>query len=85
MSDVTASIRELRLNFSGIKRKIEQHGSVLITDNGVPSYVIKPAPRKAKKVMKPIPDYYARLVKHQPRALTAEQAKALHRENRGDR
>jgi len=79
------SIRELRLNFRAVKRKIEEYGKVLITDNGVPSYIITAAPQEEKKERRPLPDYYAILLKHQPKPLTAEQAKSLHDENRGDR
>jgi hypothetical protein len=85
MGDSTATIRELRTNFKAVKRKIEKHGRVLITDNGVPSYVISAAPPLEPENRPPVPDYYALLLKHQPRPLTAEQACALHEENRGDR
>lgn len=84
MSDATATIRELRTNFKLVKRKIEQHGKVLITDNGVPSYEITAATPKESDARPPVPDFYALLVKHQPKPLTAEQARALHEENRGD-
>jgi antitoxin (DNA-binding transcriptional repressor) of toxin-antitoxin stability system len=85
MDKATVSIRELRLNFRSVKRKVEEYGKVLVTDNGVPSYVITAAPPEEKKERRPLPDYYARLLKRQPVPLTAEQAKALHEENRGDR
>lgn len=84
MSEVTASVRELRLNFRSIKRKVEEFGSVVITDNGVPSFVIKPV-AKARPKRKALPDYYARLLKYQPKALSAKATEALHEENRGER
>jgi antitoxin (DNA-binding transcriptional repressor) of toxin-antitoxin stability system len=85
MSDATATIRELRTDFKSVKRKIEQHGKVVITDNGVPSYEITVATAKQSDPAPPVPDFYALLVKHQPTPLTAEEARALHEENRGDR
>ena len=85
MDKPSVSIRELRLNFRAVKRKIEEFGKVLITDNGIPSYILTAAPPEEKKVRRPLPDYYARLLKRQSKPLTAEQARALHEENRGDR
>ena len=84
MSTATASIRELRTDFRAVKRKIEEFGRVIITDNGEPAYVMEPAAPAAKKQL-PLPDYYARLLKEQPVPLTAGQARRLHEENRGDR
>ena len=84
MSTNTASIRELRTDFRSVKRKIEEHGEIVITDNGDPAYVMKPVASKLKKAA-PLPDYYARLLKIMPKPLTKEQARELHEENRGDR
>ena len=83
-STATASIRELRTDFRAVKRKIEEFGRVTITDNGEPAYVMEPVVPPAKK-QNPLPDYYARLLKEQPIPLTAEQARQLHEEIRGDR
>jgi len=84
MSKVTASIREIRTDFRSVKRKVESHGEVVITDNGVPRFILKslPAPTPRHSVQ---PDYYARLLADQPKAMTREQARKLHEENRGDR
>jgi hypothetical protein len=84
MSKATASIRELRLDFRAIKRKIEEYGEVLITDNGVPSYVLKAAAPPAAK-RRSLPDYAARLAQQESPPLTREEAASLHEENRGDR
>jgi antitoxin (DNA-binding transcriptional repressor) of toxin-antitoxin stability system len=84
MSKLTASIREVRTDFRSFKRKKEAHGKIVITDNGVPSYVIKPLPRPRAK-RGPMPDYYGRLIKLRARPLSAAQARRLHEENRGDR
>ncbi|MGV3756000.1 MAG: type II toxin-antitoxin system Phd/YefM family antitoxin [Verrucomicrobiota bacterium] len=81
---VQATIRELRTDFRSVKRKMEQHGEVLITDNGEPAYVLKPVAKKPKQ-RKPQPDYYARLVKQQPKSMTEAEAKAFWEEARGDR
>lgn len=85
MSEATATIRDLRINFKGVKRKIEQHGRVVITDNGKPSYILIAAPPVEPPERPAVPDYYELLVKHQPKPLTDDQARELHEENRGDR
>jgi hypothetical protein len=81
---VKVSIRDLRLKFPEIRRQIEEHGEVIVTDNGVPSYVLKSFPKPPPK-NPPIVDYWARLVEQQPVAMSAEDAAALLDENRGDR
>lgn len=77
----TATIRELRTDFRSVKRKIEQHGEVLITNHGEPAYVIKSVPKQTKK-SEPLPDYYARLLKRQPKALSAEETHKFWEEER---
>lgn len=84
MSTATASIRELRTDFRSVKRKIEQHGKITITDNGVPSYELKPVVKQDKPSRVPMPDYYARVMRRQPRAMTEEETRRFHEENRGD-
>ncbi|HEV2330940.1 MAG TPA: type II toxin-antitoxin system Phd/YefM family antitoxin [Verrucomicrobiae bacterium] len=71
MSDNIATIRELRTDFRAVKRRIEQHGQVVITDHGQPAYVIKSLPQESKKKA-PLPDYYARLLTRQRSALSAD-------------
>ena len=83
MAENTATIRELRTDFRSVKRKIEQHGEIIITDNGDPAYVMKPVDRKPERRVA-APDYYARLIEIMPRPLTEEEARQLHEENRGD-
>jgi antitoxin (DNA-binding transcriptional repressor) of toxin-antitoxin stability system len=68
-----ATIRELRTDFRSVKRKMEQHGEIIITDHGEPAYVIKPLPRQPRKSL-PLPDYYGRLVKRQPKPLLSAAA-----------
>ena len=84
MTANTATIRELRTDFRSVKRKIEQHGEIVITDNGDPAYVIRPVSRSPKKKTA-APDYYARLIEIMPKPLTEEEAWELHEDNRGDR
>jgi antitoxin (DNA-binding transcriptional repressor) of toxin-antitoxin stability system len=84
METATASIRELRLNFRAVKKKIEAHGSVVITDNGVPSYKIEPMAAQSRS-RKPLPDYWARLQRQKSRSLSAKETDELHAENRGGR
>jgi len=84
MTANTATIRELRTDFRAVKRKIEMHGEIIITDNGDPAYVIRPV-RRSPKQKPAAPDYYARLVEIMPKPLTEEEAWHLHEVNRGDR
>ena len=77
----TATIRELRTNFRSVKRRIEQHGEVLITDRGQPAYLLKPLPQRPKQSGSP-PDYYARLLKRQPKPLSAEETRQFWEDER---
>ena len=78
----TATIRELRTDFRSVKRRIEEHGEVVITDHGQPAYVIKPLP-PARRGASPPPDYYGRLLKRQPEALSPEATSQFWEEERG--
>lgn len=78
----TATIRELRTDFRSVKRRIEEHGEVVITDHGEPAYVIKALPPPPPKSV-PLPDYYARLLKRQPNPLSAEATHQFWEEERG--
>ena len=49
-TETTATIRELRTDFRAEKRRIEQHGQVVITDRGRPSYVIRALPVELKSI-----------------------------------
>ena len=84
MASPTATIRELRTDFRSVKRKLEQHGSIVITDHGEPAYVLQPLPRRAV-ARTPPPDYYARLRQRQPTALSDAETRRLWEEERGDR
>ena len=84
MSKTTASIREIRTNFRSVKRKVEANGEVVITDNGIPRFLLKALPAPAPKHGR-MPDYHARLLEEQPRSLSPKQTRQLHEENRGDR
>lgn len=81
MSDPTATIRELRTDFRSIKRKLEQHGEILITDHGEPAYLIKPLPRKMDLPAR-MPDYLARLLKRQPKPLSSAETLQFWEEER---
>lgn len=84
MRTMIATIRELRTDFRSVKRKIEQCGQLVITDRGVPAYVLKPvtpAPPKGAGRL----DYYARLLKRQPKPITARETDRFWEEERGDR
>ena len=84
MGSNTASIRELRTDFRSVKRKIEEHGEIVITDNGDPAYVMKPVASKPEKTA-PQPDYYARVIRRQPKPLSAAETRKFWEEERGDR
>jgi antitoxin (DNA-binding transcriptional repressor) of toxin-antitoxin stability system len=84
MSANTATIRELRTDFRSVKRKLEAHGTLIITDRGEPAYVLSPVPPKPRKP-NPAPEYLARLVKRQPKPFSAEEARRFWEEERGER
>jgi antitoxin (DNA-binding transcriptional repressor) of toxin-antitoxin stability system len=77
----TATIRELRTDFRSVKRRIEQHGEVVITDHGEPAYLLKLLPPRPAKSAPP-PDYYARLLKRQPQPFSAEATQQFWEEER---
>lgn len=81
MSNQTTTIRELRTDFRSVKRKIEQHGELVVTDRGEPAYLLKALPRLHKRSAR-MPDYYARLRKRQPVPLTAEETRRFWDEER---
>lgn len=77
----TASIRELRTDFRGVKRRIEQHGEVVITDHGQPVYVLKPLAQRPKQSMRSR-DYYARLQRRQSQPLSPKETRRFWDEER---
>lgn len=79
----TASIRELRTDFRAVKRKIEAHGEVIITDHGEPAFVVRPVVQQ-RKSPHPMPDYHARVLRRQPKAMSAAATQSFHEENRGE-
>ena len=81
MNANTTTIRELRTDFRAVKRRIEQHGEVVVTDHGEPAYVIRLVPAPAKKSRR-LPDYYARLRRRQPKALSAKGTRQFWEEER---
>ena len=85
MSSATASIRELRTDFRSVKRKVEEHGEVTITDRGEAAYVLRPAPPLKKKKNSPPIDYYKRLLQTQPKPIPAKEMDKIWEEERGDR
>ncbi len=84
MSLKTASIRELRTDFRSVKRKIEQHGEIVITDRGEPTYLLKSLPQQPAKRGR-LFDHYERLLKRQPKAIRAEEMRQFWQEERGER
>jgi hypothetical protein len=64
-----------------VKRKIEQFGEVTITDRGEPAYVLRSVPPPARRKAS-ARDYYARLLKRQPKALSIEETRQFWEEER---
>ena len=81
MSKQSSTIRELRTDFRSVKRKVEQYGELVITDRGEPAYLLRVLPRTPKRTAR-MPDYYARLRKRQPTALSAEETRRFWDEER---
>jgi antitoxin (DNA-binding transcriptional repressor) of toxin-antitoxin stability system len=80
----TATIRDLRNHFPKIRKLVESEGEVLLTERGKPRYRL--ALYTPDRVQEPAPmDYWARLQAYQPAPMTADQARELDEENRGDR
>lgn len=85
MTTGTVSIREIRTDFRGVKRKLEEHGAVVITDNGVPSYELKPLEKLKQIKRTPMPDYYSRIMKRQPKPMSEKSAREFWEHERGSR
>jgi len=84
MPKTITTVRELRGAFPKVKKIVETEGSVIVSDNGEPKYLLTlytPPPKAAPRTK----DYLARLKTYQPQPMSAPAAKALHEENRGDR
>jgi len=80
----TITIRDLRNHFPKVRQLVESEGEVLLTEKGEPRYRLTLySPGQIEEP--PVIDYWARLNDYQPEAITAEEAIALHEENRGDR
>ena len=84
MDDAISTIRELRTDFRAVKRKIERHGKVVITDRGEPAYVLQALPRQTRSGAPPR-DYLDRLLRRQPVPMSASATRRLLEEERGDR
>jgi antitoxin (DNA-binding transcriptional repressor) of toxin-antitoxin stability system len=81
----TATVRDLRNRFPEIKKLLEQEGEVIVTEQGTPKYRLTRY-SQLNRAPHPTPkDYLKRLRRHQPRALNAAAARALHDANRGER
>lgn len=84
MARQTASIRDLRDQFAKVRKLVEIHGAVVVTDRGKPRYKLmlyRPG-RKRGAVVK---DYMARITRYQPHPFGEHETNVLHVNNRGDR
>jgi antitoxin (DNA-binding transcriptional repressor) of toxin-antitoxin stability system len=80
----TASIRDLRTHFPKVRRLLEAEGEIVVTDRGRPFLVLRPYEAKTAQPATSI-DYYARLRRRMPKALTSAQGALLDEANRGER
>jgi antitoxin (DNA-binding transcriptional repressor) of toxin-antitoxin stability system len=81
---MSTSIRDLRNRFPKVRKLVESHGEVILTEKGKPRYRLTLYSPESTATPPPI-DYWARLNSYQPRAMTKAQSRALHDENRGER
>ncbi|MGH7895926.1 MAG: type II toxin-antitoxin system Phd/YefM family antitoxin [Candidatus Binatia bacterium] len=80
----TATVRDLRTRFPRIKELVAQDGEVLVTDHGRPLLVLRPYVASTRR--KPVAvDYWDRLKRRQPRALSRGARRALGEADRGER
>ena len=84
------NLNQLRVNFPKVRKLIEQEGEVVLTERGLPVFVISEHPsrqlRKTVRSHKPADfDYYARLIKRMPKPISAEASRAIDELNRGER
>jgi antitoxin (DNA-binding transcriptional repressor) of toxin-antitoxin stability system len=79
----TTTIRDLRNHFSKVRKLVESEGEILLTERGKPRYrlILYTSPQISTW---PKVDYWARLNCYQPEPMTADEARSLHEENRGD-
>ena len=83
---ITVTIRDLRNHFRKVRKWVESEGEVLLTENGKPRYrlpLYTPDAPSAAQAPSTV-DYWARLNAYQPQPICADEARALHEENRGD-
>ena len=80
----TATIRDLRTQFPRIRRLLEQEGEVVVTDHGRPIAVLRPIDEAAPNESTPI-DYFARLRRRMPKAISARARRTLDETDRGER
>jgi hypothetical protein len=80
----TASVRDLRNQFSKVRKILETEGEVLLTESGTARYRLTPYLAPLAKTPTPV-DYWATLTSRQPKPISSKVAKALYKENRGDR
>ncbi len=84
MAEAIVTIRELRTDFRSVKRKLEQHGQVVVTDRGEPAYELKALARQRSE-RPPLPDYYAHLRVQRPQPMSPEETRVFWEEERGRR
>ncbi|MBM3864732.1 MAG: hypothetical protein FJ381_02385 [Verrucomicrobia bacterium] len=80
----TATIRDLRNCFPKVRKLLEREGEVVLTESGEARYRLIPYAPPRKRSPAPV-DYWARLTELQPKPMSADRARELHEENRGDR
>lgn len=81
---MSTSIRDLRNQFPKVRKLVETHGEVILTEKGKPRYRLTLYTPVSSAVPPPV-DYWVRLNSYQPRAMTKAESRALDDENRGER
>lgn len=84
MKQATATIRDLRTRFPKIRQLLDRQGEIVVTDHGRPIIVLTAYagdPDGAAAAF----DYYGRLTRRMPRAMTAATRRRLDEANRGER
>ena len=84
MSTGTVNLRQRPTNSRVVKQKGRQFGKATTPDDAPPAAASKPRPPKPKKPV-PQPDYMARILKRQPKAMSAKATREFWEDERGNR
>lgn len=80
-----ATVRDLRTRFPRIRRLLEEEGEIVVTEHGKPVIVLRPYDPRAERSRPTDFDYYARLRRRMPKAISKRDRLALDEADRGER